>query len=430
MSAAASKGLKGSKRFLDIALIAVAVFLLSQYAMQWFNPGPDPRGAGVFVTMQSDSLRSGNDPVAIVENQTDEPVTIPARCPLPPLDFFRVSTANGTDTLTPIANPEPAVPCPAQDVTVEPEKTAEIGLAPWKYSAFGENGDYEVRLPQSFAASGSGATASGSTVAAAPSFARFDIHEPGMFVKLYRGLIVKPFLNLLVLIASILPGHNLGLAIVILTVMVKLLLFYPTQKSLEGQKKMQLLQPKLEEVRKKYKDDAQKQQEETVRLWKEHGINPFQSCLPILLQMPILIGLITVIGSGSTIELSRHLLYPVYQTLPWTFGTNFLGLDLTVPHVWIFPPVLVVMQFIQMWLSFRIADKKKAKQIEKIEHGGVQTTEKSAQEMQQRIMMYILPLMIGFFALQYPSAVALYWGVSTLFAIGQQIIVNREHLKV
>jgi membrane protein insertase Oxa1/YidC/SpoIIIJ len=101
-----------------------------------------------------------------------------------------------------------------------------------------------------------------------------------------------------------------------------------------------------------------------------------------------------------------------------------------VPNLWFFPPLLVVLQFVQMWLSFRIADKKKAKQIDKIEHGGVQTAEKSAQEMQQRIMMYVLPLMIGFFAIRYPTAVALYWGISTLFAIGQQIIVNREHLKV
>jgi YidC/Oxa1 family membrane protein insertase len=417
---------KKSSRLLDFALIFIATLLLSQFAMSWFFPKPDSRAAGVFLTMQADSLRTGNDAIAVVENRTDKAVTVPARCPRPPLDLFRVSG----ETLTPIADPQPAVPCETDGVTVEPGKTGDIPLSSWKYSAYAENGLYEVQLPAGIAVSSSGAVASGSGTVVSPVSARFDVHEPGVFVKLYRGLIVKPFLNSLVFIASVLPGHNLGLAIIILTILVKLLLFYPTQKSLEGQKKMQLLQPKLEEVRKKYKEDPQKQQEETVRLWKEHKINPFQSCLPILLQFPILIGLITVIGSGSNIDLSRHLLYGGYQHLAWTFDTNFLGLDLTVPHIWIFPPLLIVLQFIQMWLSFRIADKKKAKQIEKIEHGGVQTTEKSAQELQQKVMMYVLPLMIGFFALRYPSAVALYWGISTLFAIGQQIIVNREHLKV
>lgn len=413
-------------RFFDIALIFAAVYLLSTFAMRTFFPKQETKIPGVYLQMQALSVREGATPEASIENATTAAYALPARCPRPPLDIFRVGTdAAGKEVLTPVvATGALAVPCETDIVQVPAGETVKVPLSPWKYSVFGARATYEVRLPQA----GSGAAVTGSGTMSGT--ARLTIYEPGSVVKLWRALFIKPFLNFLIFAASVLPGHNLGIAIILLTLLVKLLLFYPTQKSLEGQKKMQLIQPKLEEVRKKYKDDPKRQQEETVKLWKEHKINPFQSCAPLLFQFPILIGLLHVIQEGSYLALSQHLVYPAYQNLEWTFGTGFLGLDLLEINYWIFPPLLVVMQFIQMWLSFRIADRKKAKQIEKIEHGGVQTKEKSAQEIQQQVMLYVLPLMIGFFAIRFPAAVALYWGVSTLFAIGQQLIVNREHLRV
>ena len=167
-------------------------------------------------------------------------------------------------------------------------------------------------------------------------------------------------------------------------------------------------------------------QAETMKLWKEHKVNPFQSCLPMLVQFPILIGLFYVIRDGSILELSRHLIYPTYQDLSWSFDTNFFGLDLVKPN-WVFMPIfLAVAQYIQMKLSFAINDKKKAKQIV-VEMEKAPATD--PMKMQQNMMLYGLPLMIGFFAIQFPAAVSLYWGVSTLFAIGQQLIVNREHIR-
>jgi YidC/Oxa1 family membrane protein insertase len=227
---------------------------------------------------------------------------------------------------------------------------------------------------------------------------------------------------LLIFIASLLPGYNLGLAIIILTLVVKLLLFFPTQHAMEGQRKMQLLQPKLQDIKKQWAGDLQKQNEETMKLWREHRINPFSSCLPILLQFPVLIGLFYVIRDGSVLELSRHLIYPFYAHLDWQFGHAFLWWNLTKPDMLFFPAFLVILQFFQMKLSFHFA-KKKGKKQEKKE-------EASPMEMQQKMMLYVLPFMIGFFALKFPVAVSLYWGVSTLFAIGQQLIVNREHLQV
>jgi YidC/Oxa1 family membrane protein insertase len=199
---------------------------------------------------------------------------------------------------------------------------------------------------------------------------------------------------------------------------------------MEGQKKMQMLQPKLEALKKKYPDDPKKVQEETMKLWQEHKVNPFQSCLPTLVQFPVLIGLYYAVREGAALSTAQHLIYPAYQHLSWQFGTQFLGLDLLKPNIYVMPLLLVVLQFLQMKLAFAIQKRKKSKQdvIDLPVKDGV-VDPVSSQQMQQNIMLYGLPLMIGFFALQFPAAVSLYWGISTLFGIGQQMIVNREHLK-
>jgi YidC/Oxa1 family membrane protein insertase len=329
---------------------------------------------------------------------------------MPPLDVYRVQG----DDVRAIMTDETAIACTDAPVAIAPGETSTVTMAPWKYSLFGELGTYEIRLPDEIAQpTGSGA------VATVP--VRVELYEPGMTVKLFRTFITKPFLNFLVLIAGALPDHNLGIAIIVLTLLVKLLLFWPTQRSLEGQKKMQMLQPKLEQLKKQYEGDPKKLQEETVKLWKQEKVNPFQSCLPILLQFPILIGLFYVIRDGSTLELSREFLYSTSKDISWSFGTHFLWLDLRAPNKTFMPILLVALQFIQMRLTFAVASRKAKSE-------GKATSD--AQQTQQKIMQYVLPLMIGVFAFQFPAAVALYWGVSTIFAIGQQMIVNREHLRL
>ena len=403
---------KKSSRILELVLIAVVTYFLSQAIFTYFSPketGETTPGAQqVSLRATTDSIRYGNAAIIAVVNGTDKPFTLQSNCPMPPFAVFRVE-GTGTGTLKPLTTTEAAAPCEAIEPIPAGEE-AEVTLAPWKYSLFGEFGTYEVRLPEQ----GSGAQISQAGV-------RFAVYEPGIFAKLFRAFITKPFFNFLLFVASLLPDHNLGISIIVLTIIVKLLLFYPTQKSLEGQKKMQLLQPKLDAVRKQHKDNPTKMQEETMRLWKEHGVNPAQSCLPLLLQFPVLIGLFYVIRDGADPALSQHLTYPFYQHLDWSFGKNFLGLDLTQPS-WIFPPLLVALQFLQMKLTFMIAKNKK-------KPDDAAAPDK-AQQLQQQMMTYIMPLFIGFLAIRFPAAVSLYWGVSTLFGIGQQMIVNREHLKV
>lgn len=369
---------------------------------------------------------------ALAATHTGTLYTFENRCPKPPVDVFSVEkTGESGETLTLLTSQDIVVPCEPIP-PVAPGETVQISLAPWKYSLFEKTGTYEVRLLGS--AVGSQEKTSTGTITTPPTVARFSLVEAGIFRKAFRTFISAPFLNFLVFVASMTPGYNLGIAIIILTLVVKILLFFPTQHALEGQKKMQMLQPKIEALKLKYKGDSKKIQEETMNLWKEHKINPLQSILPMLIQFPVLIGLFYVIRDASDFALSRHLLYGMYDNLPWQFGTSFLGLDLLRPDIFVMPILLVVMQFLQMKLSFSIQKRKKKKQQENVIDVPVKDKDKkepaSPQDMQQKMMLYGLPLMIGVFAFQFPAAVSLYWGISTLFGIGQQLIVNREHLRV
>ncbi len=417
---------KGS--IMQFLLIFATVYIGSQLLLRMFFPaqvGGETALTGV--TLRAGNVTMGNEIAVTIRNGTATELAIPSRCPDVPLDVFYVT---GTGALQSLRASELIGRCETLS-PIAPGTELQVKLSQWKYSVFDRPGTYEVRFP----GSGSGAVADpaqgtgASLQAVAP--VRFVISEPGVFTKLFRTFISAPFLNFLIFVASLLPDHNLGIAIIVLTVVVKLLLFIPTKHALEGQKKMQILQPKLEALKEKYRDDPKRIQEETMKLWSEHKINPFQSCLPTLIQFPILIGLFYVIRDGSHLEVSRHLIYPMYQNLTWTFGTSFFGLDLLKPDLWVMPVLLVTLQFLQMKLSFAIQKRKTAK-TDVIDVGAKDKKEKksmSSQATQQNMMLYGLPLMIGFFAIQFPAAVSVYWGISTLFSIGQQILVNREHIR-
>lgn len=103
---------------------------------------------------------------------------------------------------------------------------------------------------------------------------------------LFNAVLYRPLFNLLIFLYNIIPGHDIGLAIIALTLIVKFALHPFAKQSIKAQKVMQDLQPKLNELNKKYKDDKEKRTMEMLKLYKEEKINPFSSCLPLLLQFP------------------------------------------------------------------------------------------------------------------------------------------------
>ena len=186
--------------------------------------------------------------------------------------------------------------------------------------------------------------------------------------------------------------HNWGLAIILLTVFIKLITFYPTQRSMLSAKKMQKLGPKMAAIRKKYENDRQRQSTETMNLYKAHGVSPFGGCLPSLIQMPIWIALYSTLNYA--VELHRS---------PFVLHIH----DLTAKDPFYITPLLMGgVMFLQMKMSPTSPDNQ-----------------------QQAMMSLMMPVMFTAFSLVLPSGLALYMLTSYLIGILQQLYVNRVDRK-
>jgi YidC/Oxa1 family membrane protein insertase len=308
--------------------------------------------------------------------------------------------------------------CSAEPVEIKPAATQTVSFDNWNNQLFSRVGDYKIVLNTSV----NGEPKSYETMV--------NIHDSNWFGVAWDAVFYRPIYNTLIFIITLLPTHDLGWAIILLTILIRIILLIPNQRALEQQKKLQKIQPKLNEIQKKYEGDQQKIGEETMKLWKENKVNPLGSCLPILLQLPVLIGLYTAITHGLEFSSTYFLYEPLKNFNIETVSHFFFGLDLAVPDVIALPILLGVLQFIQMKLSLQSAEKKKKNQEKNSSTGKElkvhEPAKKDANAMMGKTMTYFLPLLIAFMALGFPAGVAVYWGVSTLFGIGQQIWVNRE----
>ena len=203
------------------------------------------------------------------------------------------------------------------------------------------------------------------------------------------GFIARPLLWLLRTFQSVVV--NWGLAIILLTVFVKLATLYWTNKSMRSMREMAKLKPKVEEIQKKYKDDRQKAQVEIMGLYKAHGVNPLSGCLPMVLQMPIWIALY------QTLRVAAEL----FQA---PFIPGWID-DLTAPdHYYVLPVLLMGMMFIQAKLTPSTADS-----------------------MQQKMMQYGLPLVFGVFGFFFPAGLTLYIFTNTCLTALHHLWLRREH---
>ncbi len=223
--------------------------------------------------------------------------------------------------------------------------------------------------------------------------------------ELFRNLIIQPFFNLLLIFVLFVPGHNLGLAIILLTVLIRLLLLPLSIKAQRAQRRMQLLQPKLEVIKRDHKDDRELQAKATMAVYKEEGISPASSCLPVLIQLPILIGLYYALIQGLNAS-SADLAY-TWLKVPENISRNFLGIDLTLQDRYLLP---ISAGLTQYFLAVLTLPKK---------------TANDAMSAMSKQMTYVFPFITTIFAMQLPAALALYWTISTLFGIGQQLYINR-----
>lgn len=235
-----------------------------------------------------------------------------------------------------------------------------------------------------------------------------------IFKYLAKIILLKPLYNALIFLVWLAPGRSLGLAIIALTVITRLLLLPSTLKSTLAQRKLKDLQPEMNKIREKYKDDKQKQSRALMEFYSQHKVNPLGSCLPLLLQFPILIILYYVFRIG--VDTSRFDLLYSFMPRPETVNSVFLGINLAKPDPHYILPIIAGLTQLAVGLQMR-ADMPKP---QKEENQGEQM-----QRMLSQQMIFLTPLLTFFIALKLPSALPLYWIVYSLFLIIQQWLIMR-----
>lgn len=231
-----------------------------------------------------------------------------------------------------------------------------------------------------------------------------------IFSFLWNEILYRPLFNSLIMLYNTIAFKDIGIAIIELTIIIRLILLVPSLKALRSQIAIQKLQPELEKIKRKYKDDKQKQSQATMEFYQKNKINPLSSCLPTLIQFPILIALFWIFRDALSSN-NMHLLYSFIKN-PGHVNTYFLGLiDLSQKGNWILAILAAVTQFIQAKM---ITPKQEP------------NTEKGMQSILTNQMIYFMPVLTLIFALQFPAGLALYWVTTTVFAIATQWFVLRE----
>ncbi len=229
---------------------------------------------------------------------------------------------------------------------------------------------------------------------------------------IFNLILYQPLFNGLVLLYLYLPGHDFGVAVIVLTLLIKVL-FYPLGTvAIRSQKSLSDLQPKLQQIQKQYKDDKEKQARETMELYKKEKINPFSGCLPLLIQLPILIALYRLFWQGLQPE-QTVFLYSFVPN-PGVIDPSFLGtINLSKPNI-LLALLAGVSQFFQSRMTAPKSQKPK---------GG---TGSQFGDMMQKQMLYFFPAFTVLILWNLPSAIGLYWLVSTIFSIVQQYLVFKK----
>lgn len=247
----------------------------------------------------------------------------------------------------------------------------------------------------------------------------------------FTTTLYEPLLNTLVFIYHVLPWKDLGIAIIILTLLIKIALFYPSLKQMRSQKSLQEAQPHIDALKKKYKDDKEELGRQIMKFYKENKVNPMSSCLPLLIQLPILWALFKVFFGGLATDPATgvlvteqldHLYEPlrdVYQTTP--IKHLFLGFVNLAESKNI---VLAVLSGIVQFLQARMLSTKRPA----VKTAGSKDEDFAANLNKQ--MLYFLPVITVIFGYQFPAGVTLYWLSSTVFTWIQQLVFLKDKKKV
>jgi YidC/Oxa1 family membrane protein insertase len=231
-------------------------------------------------------------------------------------------------------------------------------------------------------------------------------------ISLWNAIFYLPLYNALSFLVGILPQHSLFLAVVLLTILVKFILWPLSYKAIRSQLKVKLLEPKLGEIRKI--EDKQEQAKKTLELYRENKVNPFSSFLLILVQLPIILALYWVFRDGG-VTIDPSLLYSFIKE-PASINTVFLGFDLTQKSI--------ILAFLTGFTQYYYLATATATKQNKLSETA--TDQEKTMYAFQKSMQYMMPVMITVFSYIVGGAVALYWLTSNIFMIVQERFVQKK----
>lgn len=234
------------------------------------------------------------------------------------------------------------------------------------------------------------------------------------------------FYNLLVLISYITPGHYVWVGIVLITVIIRLIFLKPSIKLVEVQHKQRKLAPKLEELKGKHKDDKEALQKATLELYKQEGVNPLSGCLPMIVQLVVLIAFYRIFRQMGMSELRVDHLYS-FTPRPESINPFFFGVDLSRTVMSIFKDGGVmgylVLLFPILAAGTQLIQSLQTKALQPTQSGGQEASFQKALNTQ---FIYLFPVMTGYISYTLTSALSIYWITQTLFMIVQQAVVTKR----
>ena len=242
-------------------------------------------------------------------------------------------------------------------------------------------------------------------------------------IAFFNTFFYEPLYNGLVFLISIMPGADVGLAVIVLTLLVKIIILPLSHKSVASQAKMRSIEPEMKRVKERHKD-KQEQARQVMDLYKKHGVNPFSGCFLMLVQLPIIFALYWVFFKGLANNIDQTILYS-FVVAPEQINVHFLGfIDMSQKNI-ILAALAGISQYFQMKLSMPPIPKDDGEK----KKGDMSFKDEFAKNMNLQ-MRYMLPGIVFFVAYSISSAVALYWLVSNLFSIGHELVVKRKALRL
>jgi len=233
----------------------------------------------------------------------------------------------------------------------------------------------------------------------------------------YHIFIHDPLYNGLIAIFNLLPWADAGIAIILLTVIVRLILFPLSRKAVHTQVRMQEINPALTAIKEKYKDNSQEQAKKTLELYKEKGVNPFSGVLVLLIQLPIILALYRIFLYSGLPAVNSSILYSFIHA-PTNINVVFLGLiNLTQKSVFL-AVLAAISTFFQLKLASLVSTNKPK--------DGVKSFGDNLAQSMQTQMKYFFPVLVFFISYKISGVIALYWLTSNLFTIGQEIVVRKK----